>query len=145
MLKSLIAVVLGSIALTACAPLLTGQMAQAGYNAAKGALGSSDDGKKTAIGQDARQQKLQSVLNSVEVGQNVAPILEKMGEPPKEKTGNERGFTCYEYPAVYSATDAAVIVDKDGKVVFFGNSHCVTEMQNANFTDKGKYASNVTP
>ncbi|MEO6983916.1 MAG: hypothetical protein ABI155_01055 [Paralcaligenes sp.] len=144
MLKSLIVAVLGSITLVGCAPLLTGQVAEAGYNAAKSALGSSDDGKKTAIGQDARQQKLQSVLNSVEVGQNVASILEKMGEPPKEKAGNDRGFICYEYPAVYSATDAAVIVAKDGKVVFFGSSRCVTEMQGANFIDKGKYAGNAT-
>ncbi|TAM25539.1 MAG: hypothetical protein EPN46_08085 [Candidimonas sp.] len=144
MRKLLIVVALGSVVLAGCAPLLTGQVAEAGYNAAKSALGSPDDSKKTAIGQDARQQKLQSVLNSVEVGQSVAPILEKMGEPPKEKTGNERGFNCYEFPAVYSATAAAVIVGKEGKVVFFGNSRCADEMQNANFVGEGKYAGNTT-
>ncbi|GAB2891940.1 hypothetical protein GCM10027278_10190 [Paralcaligenes ginsengisoli] len=141
--KLLIAMVLSAGALTGCAPMLAGQAAEAGYSAAKnslgGVLGSSND-KKTALGEDARQQKLQSILNSIEVGQIVAPILDSMGEQPKEKSGNTYGYTCYEYPAVYSATDAAVIVAKNGKVVFFGNSRCVTEMQDQNFTGTGKYA-----
>ena len=129
--------------LAGCAPMVAGQVAEAGYNAAKtslgGAFGATD--KATAAGEDPRQQKMQSVLNSVEVGQDVASILKLMGEDPKLKSGNGQGFTCYEYSAVYSATDAAVILAKNGKVVFFGNSRCVTEMQDANFSQGGKYAA----
>jgi hypothetical protein len=129
--------------LAGCTPMLTGEMATAGYNAAKGSLGNvlgSADDKKTATGEDPRQQKIQSVLNKAEVGQDVQPIVELIEEQPKEKSANAYGFTCYEYPAVYSGTEAAVIVAKSGKIVFFGNSRCATEMLASNFVDKGKYS-----
>lgn len=126
----------GLVVLVGCTPMLAGQMAEAGYNAAKSSLGGTGD---AASGATERQKQLQSTLNSVEIGQEVKPILELMGEPPKEKSGNAYGFTCYEYPFVYSATEAAVIMSKDGKVVFYGNSRCSVEMQDANFKKDGKY------
>lgn len=122
--------------LSGCAPMLAGQMAEAGYNVARTTLGGSGP---SAAGADERQKKLQSILNSVDVGQEVAPILEQIGEPPKEKSGNTFGFTCYQFSAVYSDTDAAVIVAKDGKVAFYGNSRCSVEMQDVNFKKDGKY------
>lgn len=135
---------LSSASLAGCAaPLLGSSMAEAGYGVARGPLGSvfgSSSSPDTAQGRDARQVKLQSVLNTVQVGQDAKPILRAMGEAPKEKSGNPQGYTCYEFPAVYSATAAAVIVARDGKVVSFGNSRCVTEMQEANFRATGKYA-----
>ncbi|WP_353150694.1 hypothetical protein [Pollutimonas bauzanensis] len=126
----------GLIVLVGCTPMLAGQMAEAGYNAAKSSLGGTSD---ATTGASERQKLLQSTLNSVEIGQEVKPILELMGEPPKEKSGNADGFTCYEYASVYSATEAAVIMSKDGKVVFYGNSRCSVEMQDANFKKDGKY------
>ena len=123
--------------------MLTGEMAAAGYNAAKGSLGGvlgSAEDKQTATGEDPRQQKIQSVLNKAEVGQSVQPIVDLIEEQPKEKSANAYGFTCYEYPAVYSGTEAAVIMAKNGRIVFFGNSRCATEMLASNFIDKGKYA-----
>ena len=140
---SLLAVVAGAIGITAlsgCTPMMAGQMAEAGYNVAKTTLGGTD--ATTAVA-DERQKKLQSVLYSVDIGQELKPILEAMGEQPKEKSGNTYGFTCYEYAAVYSATEAAVIMARDGKVVFYGNSRCIVEMQDANFKGGGKYM--VTP
>lgn len=146
MQKSIVAIIslLSFTLLAGCAPMVAGQVAEAGYNAAKtslgGAFGATSD-KATAAGEDPRQQKMQSVLNSVEVGQDATAIVGLMGEDPKLKSGNGYGFTCYEYSAVYSATDAAVILAKNGKVVFFGNSRCVSEMQDANFIQGGKYAA----
>ncbi len=131
----------GFAMLTACAPMLSGQMAEAGYNAAKASLGGGDSSR----GADQRQKSLQSIMNSVEIGQDVKPILEAMGEPPKEKSGNAYGYTCYEYAAVYSATEAAVIMAKEGKVVFYGNSRCSAEMQDANFKNNGKYVTGGAP
>lgn len=140
---ALLAITIGATsgALTGCAPMLSGQMAEAGYNAVKSSLGGAD---ASSVGADERQKKLQAIFNSVDIGQEVAPILESMGEPPKEKSGNIYGFTCYEYSAVYSATEAAVIVSKNGKVVFYGNSRCSAEMQDANFKKDGKYMAGVT-
>lgn len=130
-------------ALAACSPMLAGQVAGAGYQAAKeslgGALGSSGQ-SSDAVAMPARQKKLQSVLNSVEVGQEVAPILERMEETPVQKSGNTHNFVCYEYAAVYSATESAVIVVNNGRVVFYGKSHCAVEMQDSNFKGDGKYA-----
>ncbi|MBV6306516.1 hypothetical protein KVP10_16615 [Candidimonas humi] len=140
----LILALLSSALLAGCAaPLLGSSVASAGYGVAHGPLGNvfgSSSSAETAQGRDPRQVKLQGVLNAVQVGQDAAPVLHAMGETPKEKSGNPQGYTCYEFPAVYSATAAAVIVARDGKVVFFGNSHCVTEMQEANFQAGGKYA-----
>ncbi|HEY9279355.1 MAG TPA: hypothetical protein VIP51_04700 [Eoetvoesiella sp.] len=133
--------------ISGCAPMMAGQVAEAGYNVAKTSLGGAFDSpadKATAAGQDPRQQKIQSVLNSVDIGQDIAPIIESMGEGPKVKSGNAYGFTCYEYSAVYSATESAVILAKNGKVVFYGKSNCVAEMQDANFKEGGKYA-NTSP
>lgn len=133
----------GVAVLAGCAPMLAGQMAEAGYNAAKSSLGGVGGAATDAA---ERQKRLQSVLNSVEIGQEVKPILDLMGEPPKEKSGNAYGFTCYEYSAVYSSTEAAVIMAKEGKVAFYGNSRCITEMQDANFKKDGKYmVSSPTP
>lgn len=126
--------------LAGCTPMMAGQMAEAGYNVAKTSLGGASD---SATGANQRQKQLQSILNSVDIGQEVKPILESMSEPPKEKSGNAYGFTCYEYSAVYSSTEAAVIMSKDGKVVFYGNSRCSTEMQDANFKKGGKYAEST--
>ena len=120
--------------------MLAGQMAEVGYKVAKTTLSGPD---VSAAGADERQKKLQSILNSVDVGQDVAPILEQIGEPPKEKSGNTYGFTCYQYSAVYSDTEAAVIVAKDSKVAFYGNSRCSVEMQDANFKKEGKYMGNA--
>lgn len=140
---------IAGLALTAgCSPMLAGQMAEAGYHAAKTTLSGEPSPASTgqsAGGADERQKKLQLVLNSVDIGHEVKPILDSMGEPPKEKSGNTYGFVCYEYPAVYSATDAAVIVAKDDKVVFYGNSHCSVEMKDANFKKDGKYALSALP
>lgn len=129
-------------ALPGCTPMMAGQMAEAGYNVAKTTLGGSD--ASTAVAEE-RQKKLQAVLYSVDIGQDLKPILEAMGEPPKEKSGNTYGFTCYEYAAVYSATEAAVIMAHDGKVVFYGNSRCTAEMQDANFKSGGKYMVDRSP
>ncbi|OWT60599.1 hypothetical protein [Candidimonas nitroreducens] len=141
---SLTIALMGTAMLAGCAaPLLSGSAASAGYGVAHGQLGSmfgASSSADTAQGRDARQLKLQGVPNGVQVGQDAAPILRAMGEPPKEKSGNPQGYTCYEFPAVYSDTAAAVIVARNGKVVFFGNSRCVAEMQEANFRAGGKYA-----
>lgn len=131
----------GLAMLAGCAPL-AGQMAEAGYNAAKTTLGGAPDPSVT--GTSERQKKLQAILNSVEIGQEVKPVIESMGEPPKEKSGNTYGFTCYEYAAVYSAADSAVIVSKDGKVAFYGKSSCSAEMQDVNFKKDGKYMSAIS-
>jgi len=127
----------GAIILSACSPMMAGQVAEAGYNVARTSLGVSQN--PTTLGADERQKRLQAVLNSVEIGQDAKPIIDAMGEPPKEKSGNSSGFTCYEYPAVYSAEEAAVIVSTDSKIVFYGNSRCTVEMQSANFLEGGKY------
>ncbi|MYN11743.1 hypothetical protein GSY71_01055 [Pusillimonas sp. TS35] len=124
------------VALGGCAPTMVGQVAQAGYDVARKTLGND----ATAQAPDERQQKLRAIMNQVEIGQEIGPIVESMGEPPKEKSGNSQGYTCYEYASVYSATDAAVIVARDGKVVYYGNSRCTAEMQGVNFTSGGKYA-----
>ena len=125
-------------ALSGCSPMMAGQMAEASYNVAKTTLGGADP---SAAGVDERQKRLQAILNSVDIGQDAQPILDAMGEPPKEKSGNTYGYTCYEYSAVYSTTEAAVIMASEGKVVFYGNSRCTVEMQDANFKGSGKYAA----
>jgi hypothetical protein len=132
--------VAGLVLTAGCSPLVAGQMAEAGYHAAKTTLVGD-----TGTVPDARQKKLQLALNSIEIGQEVKPILDSLGEPPQQKSGNTYGFVCYEYAAVYSATGSAVIMAKDGKVVFYGNSHCNVEMQDANFKKDGKYAESATP
>lgn len=129
--------------LAGCAPMMAGQVAEAGYNVAKTSLGSaftSPEEKATAAGDDPRQLKLRAVLNGIDIGQDVSPIIDSMGESPKVKSGNASGFTCYEYSAVYSGTESAVILAKGGKVVFYGKSTCVAEMQDDNFKSDGKYA-----
>ncbi|HWL27502.1 MAG TPA: hypothetical protein VNQ97_01210 [Burkholderiaceae bacterium] len=134
--------VAGLIPLAGCSPMLAGQMAEAGYNVAKTSLGQPD---LSAKGADERQRKLQSILNQVEVGQDLQPILQSMEEPPKEKSGNAYGYTCYEYPAVYSSTESAVIMARNGKVAFFGNSRCNVEMKDVNFNEGGKYKVGAEP
>lgn len=120
-----------------CTPMMTGQMAEGGFSAAKSALGSLSP---TAAGADERQKRMQATLNEIDVGDAIQPVLEKMGEPPREKSGNAQGYTCYEFPSVYSATDAAVLMALDGKIIFYGNSRCTEEMDVANFRDGGKHA-----
>ena len=124
-----------------CTPMVTGQMAEGGFSAAKTALGALSP---TAAGADDRQRRMQAALNETDVGDDIAPVLEKMGEPPREKSGNAQGYTCYEFPSVYSATDAAVLMALDGKIVFYGNSRCTEEMNVANFRGTGKYSSTGT-
>lgn len=126
----------GFAVLAGCTPMMAGQMAEAGYNVAKTTLGGPD---LSAQGADERQKRLQAVLNGAEIGEDVKPILDAMGEPPKEKSGNNYGFTCYEYPGVYTTTESAVIVSTGSKVVFYGNSRCIQEMQDVNFRKDGKY------
>ena len=121
-----------------CAPMVTGQMAEGGFSAARSALGSLNP---TAAGADERQKRIQATLNEIDVGDDVRPVLEKIGEPPREKSGNAQGYTCYEFPGVYSTTDAAVLMALDGRIVFYGNSRCTEEMDVANFKDGGKYSA----
>lgn len=121
-----------------CAPMVSGQMAEGGFSAAKSALGALSP---TAAGADERQKRMQATLNEIDVGDDIQPVLEKMGEPPREKSGNAQGYTCYEFPSVYSATDAAVLVAHDGRVAFYGNSRCTAEMDVANFRSGGKYSA----
>ncbi len=135
-------VILGLTALgflSGCAPMGTGQMAEGGFNAAKSALSALSP---TAAGADERQKRMQATLNDADVGDDIQPLLDKMGEPPREKSGNSMGYTCYEYPSVYSATDAAVLMSFNGKVVFYGNSRCTEEMDADNFRSGGKYSTN---
>lgn len=120
-----------------CTPMATGQMAEGGFNAAKTAFGALSP---TAAGADERQKRMQATLNDTDIGDDIQPLLEKMGEPPREKSGNAEGYTCYEFPSVYSATDAAVLMALDGKIVFYGNSRCTQEMDVANFRGGGKYS-----
>jgi hypothetical protein len=110
-----------------------GQLVQAGYDTAKTSL--------TGMSSGADAARIRAVINAISVGQDVAPILASIGVPPKEKSGNLGGYVCYQYAGVYSATEDAVIVAKDDKVVFFGNSTCRSEMQAANFATGGRYAS----
>ena len=97
-----------------CAPI-TGQMAEGGYTAAKSALGALSP---TAAGADERQKRLQATFNEIDVGDDIQPVLKEIGEAPREKSGNAQGYTCYEFPSVYSGTDAAVLMALDGKIVF---------------------------
>jgi hypothetical protein len=120
-----------------CTPMVTGQMAEGGFSAAKSALGALSP---TAAGADERQKRMQAALNETDIGDDVQPVLEKMGEPPREKSGNAQGYTCYEFPSVYSATDAAVLMAREGRIVFYGNSRCTQEMDVANFRVGGKHA-----
>lgn len=124
-----------------CTPMATGQMAEGGFNAAKTAFGALSP---TAAGADERQKRMQATLNDTDIGDDIQPLLEKMGEPPREKSGNAEGYTCYEFPSVYSATDAAVLMALDGKIVFYGNSRCTQEMDVANFRGGGKYSKPST-
>lgn len=124
-----------------CAPMVSGQMAEGGFNAAKSALGALSP---TAAGADERQKRMQAALIEVDVGDDIEPVLEKMGEPPREKSGNAQGYTCYEFPSVYSATDAAVLMSLNGKIVFYGNSRCTEEMAVDNFRSGGKYSAMST-
>lgn len=119
------------VVLQGCTAVTAGQLVQAGYDTAKSSLtglSSADAGR------------IRTVINSISVGQDVAPILASIGVPPREKSGNLAGYVCYQYAGVYSSTEDAVIVAKDNKVVFFGNSTCKSEMQAANFVSGGKYA-----
>jgi hypothetical protein len=120
------------VILQGCAAVTAGQLVQAGYDAAKTTLTNS------AGGADAKA--IRADINAISVGQDVKPILASIGVPPKEKSGNLQGYVCYQYAGIYSATEDAVIVAKDDKVVFFGNSTCRSEMQAANFASGGKYA-----
>lgn len=125
--------ILSMAALQGCTAVTAGQLVQAGYDAARtswtGAVGGAPG---------AEHERL--VMNSISVGQEVAPILDAMGVPPKEKSGNPQGYVCYQYAGVYSATEDAVVVSRNGKVAFFGNSTCRDEMQASNFGANGKYA-----
>ncbi|HEX2518226.1 MAG TPA: hypothetical protein VHK04_01635 [Castellaniella sp.] len=125
---------LGSLlVLQACTAVTAGQLVQAGYDTAKTSL--------TGASSSADAARIRAVINAISVGQDVAPILASISVPPKEKSGNLGGYVCYQYAGVYSATEDAVIVAKDDKVVFFGNSTCRSEMQAANFATGGRYAS----
>lgn len=124
-----------------CTPMVAGQMAEGGYSAAKSALGALNP---TATGGDERQKRIQATLNGVNVGDEILPVLEKIGEPPREKSGNAQGYTCYEFPSVYSSTEAAVLMSLEGRIVFYGNSRCTEEMNVANFRAGGKYATSGT-
>lgn len=133
----LTAVGLASLGLLgACTPMVTGQMAEGGYSAARSALGALNP---TTTGADERQRAIQATLNGVNVGDQIVPVLEKIGEPPREKSGNAQGYTCYEFPSVYSSTEAAVLMSHQGRIVFYGNSRCTTEMDVENFKTGGKY------
>jgi hypothetical protein len=121
------------VVLQGCAAVTAGQLVQAGYDAAKTTLTNSAGGADT--------KAIRADINAISVGQDVKPILASIGVPPKEKSGNLQGYVCYQYAGIYSATEDAVIVAKDDKVVFFGNSTCRAEMQAANFASGGKYAS----
>jgi len=122
--------------LAACSPMMAGQVAEAGYSAARNTFGMGD---LASAGGAERQQKLQAIMNATEIGQDVQPVLDQIGEPPRIKSGNAYGYTCYEYPSVYSADEAAVIMAREGHVVFYGSSRCSNEMQDANFRQDGKY------
>lgn len=124
--------------ISGCTPMVAGQMAEGGYSAAKTAFGALNP---TSSGSDERQRAIQATLNSVNIGDEILPILEKIGEPPREKSGNAQGYTCYEFPGVYSSTEAAVLMSFEGRVVFYGNSRCTEEMNVANFRAGGKYSS----
>jgi len=117
-----------------CAPMMTGTMAEGGFNAAKSAFGALSP---TAAGTDDRQKRIQAVLNGVNVGDEIQPALDKIAEPPREKSGNAQGYTCYEFPSVYSATAAAVLVAHNGKIVFYGNSRCTDEMNKGSVKEGG--------
>lgn len=121
-----------------CTPIVAGQMAEGGYTAAKSAFGALNP---TTAGADERQKRIQAVLNEINVGDDILPVLEKIGEPPREKSGNSQGYTCYEFPGVYSAAEAAVLMALDGKIVFYGNSRCAAEMDVENFRGSGRYAA----
>lgn len=137
----MLAISLGLV--SGCTPMVAGQVAEAGYNMAKSTLGST--ASLSSIGADDRQKRLQALLNDADIGEEVAPLLASMGEPPKEKSGNTHGYTCYEFAGVYSATEAAIIMAREGKVVFYGNSRCNAEMQDANFRTGGKYGETGMP
>jgi hypothetical protein len=115
-----------------CTPMVTGQMAEGGFSAAKSALGALSP---TTAGADERQKRIQAALNDIEVGDDIKPVLDKLGEPPREKSGNSQGYTCYEFPSVYSATEAAILVARNGKIVFYGNSRCSEKMNEKKFKD----------
>ena len=115
-----------------CTPMVTGQMAEGGFSAAKSALGALSP---TTAGADERQKRIQAALNDIEVGDDIKPVLDKLGEPPREKSGNSQGYTCYEFPSVYSATEAAILVAHNGKIVFYGNSRCSEKMNEKKFKD----------
>ncbi len=130
------AVALAAGLLGGCTPMVTGQMAEGGINVAKSAFGALSP---TTAGADERQRSIQAKLNDVDVGDDIDPILEGIGEPPRVKSGNAQGYTCYEFPSVYSSTESAVLMARDGKVVFYGNSRCTEEMDVSNFRAGGKY------
>lgn len=120
-----------------CAPMGAGQMAEGGFNAARSAIGALSP---TTAGTDERQKRIQTTLNEVDVGDDIDPVLQKIDEPPREKSGNAQGYTCYEFPSVYSAADSAVLMAHNGKVVFYGSSRCAEEMKVENFRGGGKYS-----
>lgn len=118
--------------------MVTGQMAEGSFSAAKSALGSLNP---TTTGTDERQKRLQATLNKIDVGDAVLPVLAEINEPPREKSGNSQGYTCYEFASVYSATEAAVLMAHNGNIIFYGNSRCTKEMDVANFQEDGKYSA----
>lgn len=133
MAMGLVAITLGG----GCTPMIAGQMAEGSYTAAKSALGALNP---TTTGGDERQRNIQATLNEVDVGDEILPVLEKIGEPPRVKSGNAQGYTCYEFPSVYSSAEAAVLMSHEGRIVFYGNSRCTQEMDAANFRGGGKYS-----
>lgn len=119
--------------LQGCTAVTASQLAQAGYDAAKTSIAGSAANSPATL-------HARAVMNGLSVGDEVAPVLESMGMPPKEKSGNLQGYVCYQFASIYSATEDAVIVAREGKVVFFGSSSCHAEMQASNFNAGGKYA-----
>lgn len=117
-----------------CAPMVSGTMAEGGLSAAKSAFGALSP---TSAGADERQKRIQAAINEVNAGDDIQPVLDKIAEPPREKSGNAQGYTCYEFPGVYSANEAAVLMALDGKIVFYGNSRCADQMSSV----KGEDAS----
>src|SRR3546814_14948696 len=107
--------------------MVSGTMAEGGLSAAKSAFGALSP---TSAGADERQKRIQAVLNEVNAGDDIQPVLDKIAEPPREKSGNAQGYTCYEFPGVYSANEAAVLMSFYGKIVLYGNSRFAADRKN---------------
>ncbi|NYT84796.1 hypothetical protein [Pollutimonas harenae] len=124
-----------------CAPMVSGSMAEGGFSAAKSAF---DALSPTAAGADERQKRIQAAFNEVNIGDDVQLVLNKIAEPPHEKTGNAQGYTCYEFPGVYSADEAAVLMAHEGKIVFYGNSSCSDEMRSVRGGEAGSKSGEIS-